>query len=257
MRALLLAAGVGSRLRPITDLVPKCLVPIHGIPLLQYWLALLEASEVKDVLVNLHYKHEMVEEFLAKANYPGNLQTTYEEDLLGTAGTLNKNRSFFGNSTTLLVHADNLTIFDLKKFENAHMHRPANCAITMLTFDTLSPETCGIVETDGFGVVQKFHEKVKSPPSKHANGAVYLLENEVFDFMHTLGKEVIDFSTEVIPNYMGRIFTHHNTIYHRDIGNLASLQAAQRDFPKQKINHSHLPRHLEASYKKIAEIING
>ena len=112
-----------------------------------------------------------------------------------------------------------------------HRQRPKECDITMMTFTAPHPEMAGVVEFDDRGIVQKFHEKVPRPPSNLANGAVYILEPSVFDFLSSLGKEVIDFSTEVLPRYMGRIFTFHNEIYHRDIGTLASYEAAQQDYP--------------------------
>ena len=75
-----------------------------------------------------------------------------------------------------------------------------------------------------------FHEKVMNPPSKLANGAVYIVEPSIFNFLATLGKDVIDFSTEVLPHYMGRIFTYHNNVYHRDIGTMESYEAAVREY---------------------------
>ena len=98
----------------------------------------------------------------------------------------------------------------------------------MMTFDTDFPQSCGIVETNSRGVVQAFHEKVVNPPGTRANAAVYLLEPEVLQWMEQ-HPEVSDFSTEVLPNYLGKIATWHNAQIHRDIGTLATLQQAQLD----------------------------
>ena len=100
----------------------------------------------------------------------------------------------------------------------------------MMTFDTDAPQSCGIVEEQA-GVVVAFHEKVANPPGTRANAAVYIFEPEVLDFLASLGKPVIDLSTEVLPHFLGRIHTFHNTWYHRDIGTLASLALAEREFP--------------------------
>jgi mannose-1-phosphate guanylyltransferase len=92
------------------------------------------------------------------------------------------------------------------------------------------PKTCGIVELDERGVVIRFHEKVANPPGNHANAAVYIVEPFVIDFLASIGKEVIDISTEVLPRYLGRMQAFHNSDYHRDIGTPESLALAEREF---------------------------
>lgn len=230
MRALLLAGGLGTRLRPLTDRVPKCLVPIHGKPLLAYWLDLLFGSEVDAALVNTHYLPGPVREFVAASPWRDRITLVHEDVLLGTGGTVLRNRNFFGDEAFMVAHADNLTCFDPAAFIARHRARPAGCDITMMTFETDDPRSCGIVEEDGRGVVQAFHEKVMNPPGNHANAAVYIFEPSVIDFLAGLGKEVIDLSTEVIPQYLGRMVTFHNTGYHRDIGTPESLARAEREF---------------------------
>ena len=98
-------------------------------------------------------------------------------------------------------------------------------------FETLDPQSCGIVEIDSKGVVLAFHEKVPNPPGNLANGAVYILEPSVLEWMIGLGKKQVDFSTEVIPHFLGKLFTYRNTLYHRDIGTMKSWIEASRDFP--------------------------
>lgn len=229
MKALLLAAGLGTRLRPITDSIPKCLVPINGRPLLDYWLEMLVQAGVGPLLVNLNYMADKVRAFLDEHPYRASVQTVFEESLLGTAGTLLENREFFGNEPLMLIHADNLSRFDVQAFIRRHQERPQGCEITMMTFATDSPRSCGIVELDERGVVIGFHEKVADPPGNLANGAVYIIEPSLLDMLAGLGREVIDFSTEVLPGYVGRIYTFHNDRYHRDIGTMASYKEAMRE----------------------------
>jgi mannose-1-phosphate guanylyltransferase len=231
VRALLLAAGLGTRLRPITDSLPKCLVEVNGRPLLDYWIELLGKGGIAEILVNLHYLPQAVESYIKSCHHPVNLSTVYEETLLGTAGTLLRNRAFFLGGPAMLVHADNLSCFDMRAFMDRFDTRGKDIEMTMMTFRTDAPQTCGIVELDEKGVVRAFHEKVESPPSDIANAAVYILAPSVIDFLAGLGKEVIDFSTEVLPHFMGRINTFHNDVYHRDIGTIASLLAARREYP--------------------------
>jgi mannose-1-phosphate guanylyltransferase len=231
MRALLLAAGFGTRLRPLTDTTPKCLVQVNGRPLLDYWLELLSKGGVTQLLVNLHYLPEVVQAFLDKSTYPLEITTVYEESLLGTAGTVLKNRAFFQQEPVMLIHADNLSLFDVSEFIRKFHHRGSGIDMTMMTFHTDAPETCGIVELDEMGVVQAFHEKVINPPGNLANAAVYILAPAVVEFIADLNKEIIDYSNDVLPHYFGRINTFHNGTYHRDIGNIESLTAAQVEYP--------------------------
>lgn len=231
MRALLLAAGFGTRLRPLTDTIPKCLVPINGRPLLDHWLELLDKGGVAQALVNLHYLPEAVRAFLAKSTHTIKITTVYEELLLGTAGTVLKNRDYFREEPVMLIHADNLSLFDVREFMRKFDNRESGIDITMMTFDTGAPETCGIVRLDEMGVVCAFHEKVKNPPGNLANGAVYIIAPTVVEFIAGLNKEVIDFSIDVLPHYIGRINTFHNDVYHRDIGTIESLAAAHIEYP--------------------------
>ncbi|MFK5948252.1 MAG: nucleotidyltransferase family protein [Methylococcales bacterium] len=230
MRALLLAAGFGTRLRPLTNSIPKCLVPIHGKPLLQYWIDTLFPSNIERALVNTHYLSERVEQFIKASNWGDSIDIIYEDELLGTGGTILKNRSFFDNQAFIVAHADNLTRFDIKRFIMAHHSRPENTEITMMTFETDDPQSCGIVELNKKNVVVAFHEKVESPPGNKANAAVYIFEPSVIEFLSKLNKNIIDLSTEVLPEYLNKIYTFHNDDYHRDIGTIESLELANKEY---------------------------
>lgn len=230
MRALLLAAGLGTRLKPLTNYLPKCLIPIHGRPLLDYWLESLVTHGANEILINTHYFPSLVVDYVKHSSWAHNVTIVHEDRLLGTGGTILANRQFFKNEPFLVAHADNLTIFDPFLFFKRHSERPSGAELTMMVFETPDPKSCGIVDLDGRGVVTSFHEKVEQPPGNLANAAVYVLEPAVLDFMESLGKAEIDFSTEVIPHFMERIFTYRNAAYHRDIGTVASWSDAHKDF---------------------------
>lgn len=229
--ALLLAAGLGTRLRPLTEVLPKCLVPIRGRPLLEFWIRELVRADVAPIVVNTHYHAELVERYIALTPWAGRIIVSPEKALLGTGGTLLANASRFADGPILVAHADNLSAFDATAFFEAHVKRPAGAVLTMMTFTTDVPETCGIVTTDEAGLVDGFHEKVSSPPGNRANGAVYIFESEVIDFVRSRGRAVVDLSTEVLPHFVGRMATWHNAIYHRDIGNLDAWRIAQDEYP--------------------------
>ena len=229
LRALLLAAGLGTRLRPITLKTPKCLVPISGEPLLGRWLHKLELAGCESVLVNTHYLSEQVEEFLSTWEC-STMSINYinEPKLLGTAGTLLANQGFFKNATGLLIHADNAMAGNLKEFVVAHRQRQSCCELTMLTFTTNSPSSCGIVEIDSRKIVQAFHEKIPKPPGNRANGALYAFEQDFLDKLNLMKPIPSDFSTEVIPKLLGHIQTWQTHEPYLDIGTPESLATAQK-----------------------------
>ena len=227
MRAILLAAGRGERLRPITDSIPKCMVKILGRPLLDWWLEALERANIKDVLINLHHLPNVVESYVTNSKYRSNVSLIHEESLLGTAGTVIKNASFFGGEDGMVIHADNFCLANLSLFVDAHFKRPKNCEITLMSFDTDNPSTCGMLELDEEGRVQNLHEKPAFSTSKLANGAVYIISPKAIEEISSLDSRPSDISGDILPLFIGRIFAHHNTIYHRDIGNTMSLAAAK------------------------------
>jgi len=235
---VLLAAGLGTRLKPHTDYLPKCLMPIQGIPLLEYWIRMLFELGLENALVNLHYRSSDVKEFLKREIFKGKITTSFEESLLGTAGTLRANFKVLKDKTILMIHADNLCVCDFKEFLNFHFQkRPKETEFTMMTFETGVPESCGIVETDSSGKVIQFHEKVKNPPGNLANAAIYLLEPSVLDFI--VKNKLSDFSLEVIPKFFGKIATWKNSEILRDIGNPAQLKEAQKvKLPIQPVQDS-------------------
>ena len=171
MNAILLAAGFGIRLRPITDTTPKCLVAINGKPLLQIWLERLSRAGLGPFLVNTHYLASQVETFVACSSYHHEITIVHEPALLGTAATLIENVDFFRGCDGMLIHADNYCMQDFSAFVSAHHNRPQGCLMTMMTFRTDKPSCCGIVDVDERGVVTGFYEKVSNPPGNLANGA--------------------------------------------------------------------------------------
>tara|TARA_Y100000590_G_C15747165_1_gene1022561 strand:+ start:4761 stop:5549 length:789 start_codon:yes stop_codon:yes gene_type:complete len=229
VRSLLLAAGTGSRLLPLTEYWPKCLMPIKKIALLEYWLSALFRNDLKKVIVNIHHHKNIVDEFLSRENFNNWVDRYYEPKLLGTAKTFSVHSSYFEKSTTMLIHADNWCHCNFADFIYFHQQqRPKNTLITMMTFNTQNPENCGIVELDNNGIVNKIHEKKNSHIGNIANAAVYLIEPEIIDWLKK-NPNVTDFSTEVLPNFLGQISTWHNNKIHRDIGEKKMLIAAQND----------------------------
>ena len=226
-KAILLAAGLGKRLRPLTLNKPKCLMEINKVPLLKIWLEKLVKLGCGEVLINTHYLAEQVKEFIEMYKpVELKIKISHEKSLLGTAGTLIKNIDF-ADQTTLLMHTDNFTNCNLEGLLSMHKNKQKNCLLTMLTFNSQNPSSCGIVETDKRGVLQYFHEKVKNPPSNIANGAIYVFDSQFISWLKEQNQEFKDFSKDVIPCLTNRIQTWHTNDFFIDIGTPDSLMKAQ------------------------------
>jgi mannose-1-phosphate guanylyltransferase len=230
MRALLLAGGFGTRLRPITDTIPKCLVPIQGRPLLDYWLELLERAGVERVLINTHYLAGPVEAFVRASRHRDRIELTHETELLGTGGTVLANRAFFRGEDFIVAHADNLTDLDVAAVLRAHAARPADTVMTMVAFRAADPRSAGILGLDRERRLVAFHEKVENPPGDLANAAVYVMTPAVLEVLAGFGKPVIDLSLEVIPRLMPAIYVHEIGDVLIDIGTPAALERANATF---------------------------
>jgi mannose-1-phosphate guanylyltransferase len=193
-------------------------VPIKGQPLLDVWLERLTNAGIGPFLINTHYLAEQVETFVESSPYRNEVSLIKELNLRGTAGTLIANIDFFQGEDGLLIHADNYCLADFKAFQQAHVNRPPECLMTMMTFRTDSPLSCGIVELDGRGVVIDFHEKVTNPPGNLANGAVYILSAKLLDRLGTDLHTVIDFSTQVLNRFVGQIYSYETSEVFLDVG---------------------------------------
>jgi len=226
MKCLLLAAGIGSRLRPLTDQTPKCLMPIDGEPLLGIWLRNVYAIGIRSILINTHHLAEQVKTFVTNGPYADFVRLAHEPELLDTAGTLLNHWNEFAGDELLLVHADNYCLADLGAFVAAHRKRPRGCLLSMLTFNTDQPSACGIVELDCEGVVTGFHEKITNPPGNLANAAIYCLSPEFLLDLKQHHPQAKSFSNDVLPSYVGRIFAHTPDSTVIDIGTPENYQRA-------------------------------
>lgn len=230
MKAILLAAGLGTRLRPLTDNTPKCLVPIAGKPLLMYWFEALTQVGITEFHINTHYLADKVQQFVETLPATYNITLYHEPQLLGTLGSLSNmlDDSFFHEEPLLVAHADNLVFCDWQAFINAHRAQQ-NVVASMMTFDSDTPSSCGIVETDENNCLVAFHEKVKNPPSNRASGAIFLFNRALMAHISDKTEQCTDISCHLVPKLLGKVYCWHNQEYLRDIGTPESLKFAQRD----------------------------
>jgi len=228
-KALLLAGGLGTRLRPVTDTTPKCLVDINGHPLLDYWFSALRANGITDVLINTHHLPAYVRNFIEKKNSQGfRAAETYEPVLLGSAGTITANRAWGDDADdVVIIYADNLSDLDISSLLAAH--RSHGQPLTMLLFHAPNPKACGIAELDDCGRIIAFEEKPEHPKSDLANAGVYAVTASAWREIADL--KAFDLGFDVLPRFAGRMQGHVHDGYHRDIGNLDALAAARDAAP--------------------------
>jgi len=201
MKAFLLAAGLGTRLQPITDSIPKCLVPICGKPLLGWWVNLFKKHGIDEVLINLHHFPEKVKEYLNSNSEGIRFHFFYEEALLGSAGTLRENKNFVKKEKEFFIlYADNLTNVNLTTFLD--FHRSHNNFFSMGLFKSQNPSACGIALVNDFGVITDFEEKPKRPKSNLASAGIFLSSPEVLDL---IPKNETDIGFHLIPKLVNRM----------------------------------------------------
>jgi mannose-1-phosphate guanylyltransferase len=228
MKAFLLAAGVGSRLRPLTDTIPKCLVPIRGEPLLEIWLKLLEKFGITEVLVNAHANSVQVRQFL-RGRFPNHQVTVAEEpELLGSAGTLAANQGWVGSDPSFLVlYADVLTNTNLEKMLRFHESHPSTA--TLGVYCVPDPHRCGITVVDPSGRIERFVEKPAEPPGNLAFSGILIGTQKLLEVIPA--KRPADIGFDVLPRLAGRMFAYPIPEFLLDIGTMENYQQAQLDWP--------------------------
>jgi mannose-1-phosphate guanylyltransferase len=227
MKAFLLAAGLGTRLRPITDSTPKCLLSVGGRPMLDIWLDALAKAGVSEVLLNAHHLAEQVEAHVAARVGAPAVHLVVEPELLGSAGTLRANRNFvIGEDMFLAINADNLTDFDLDLLIDAH--RAGNAVATLSLFRAPDPTKVGIVELND-GLVVGFEEKPMHPRGDLANAGMYAFAPVVID--EIIGPDPQDIGFHLLPALIGRArAVALNGSYFIDIGTPEALRRARNDW---------------------------
>jgi mannose-1-phosphate guanylyltransferase len=228
MKAFLLAAGNGTRLRPLTDNLPKCLVPVRGVPMLQHWLELCSRSGITEVLINLHSHAGQVQEFLNRQTSPVKVRIFQEEVLLGSAGTIFTNREWIGaESAFWILYSDVLTNANLPAM--AEFHAAHKSTATLGLYRVPEPSRCGIAITDENGVIVDFEEKPEKPRSNLAFSGIMMASPRLLDFVPA--KIPADIGFDVLPHLTGKMMGYSIQDYLLDIGTIPNYQAAQQNWP--------------------------
>jgi mannose-1-phosphate guanylyltransferase len=234
MKAFLLAGGLGTRLRPLTDGTPKCLLPIRGIPVLQIWFELCRRYGVDEILINVHSHGEAVRKFIKAHKADLKVLLFEEPTLLGSAGTILANQNWVRNEKSFWVfYADVLTTANLHRmrvFHDSHNH-----VATIGVYEVPDPSRCGIVKIDQAGVVRDFVEKPKTPIGNLAFSGLMLAAPAFLDVIpQTLPA---DLGFHALPLAVGRMAAYPLQDFLMDVGTLETYQTAQHLWPGLSQTH--------------------
>lgn len=253
IKAMIMAAGVGSRLDPLTKSLPKPLVPVANRPVMDILVENLKSIGVKDVVSNTHYLAEKIINRYENINFGVNFKFIKEDTLSGTAGGLKKCQFFFDKDDEFLVlSADGLSNADLQK--GIDMHRKSGAIATIGIKEIPHEEVShfGVVVTDENGYITEFQEKpsLEEAKSNFINTGIYVFDYRIFDYIPE--NTFYDFAKNVFPNLLKdhEINTFVIDNYWTDIGTLEQYQQSTQDLFEGRchFNHSKLFKTASGAY---------
>ena len=234
MKAFILAAGLGTRLRSLGLDVPKVMVPIGGKPLLEHHLELFKRQGIREFIVNLHFLPEKITSYFGDGSRFGvSITYSHEPELLGTAGAVKKMESELRGESFIVFYGDNLVRVDFAPLLEFHRIRQAQATVAL--FASPEPWTGGVVETDSNGRVLRFVEKPdrKQVSTNLISAGIFVLEPQVLDVIPA--GQFYDFGRDVFPKLLAEsrpVYAMAPKAYIQDVGTPERLARAQRDFEK-------------------------
>ncbi len=225
MKAMVLAAGLGTRLRPLTYEITKPMVPVLDRPVMEHILELLGRHGFEDVIANLHYFPDSIKEYFGER-----ISYRFEEELLGTAGGVRACRDFFGDEPFVVISGDALTDIDLGAL--AKRHREAGGIATLTVKKVADTREYGVVLHDGDGRITGFQEKPDPDEalSDLGNCGIYVFSPEIFDYFPD--RPFADWANDVFPALLENdvpFYIHEIDEYWNDVGSLSELRQGTFD----------------------------
>ena len=220
MKAMVLAAGLGTRLRPLTYEITKPMVPVLDRPVIEHIVELLERHGFDEVIANLHYFPDSIREYFGER-----LSYRYEEELLGTAGGVRGCADFFGDEPFLVISGDALTDIDLGAF--VARHRQSGGIATLAVKKVPDTREYGVVLHDRDGRITGFQEKPapEEALSDLGNCGIYMFEPRIFDYFPA--RPFVDWAQDVFPVLLENdvpFYIHEMGEYWNDVGSLSELR---------------------------------
>ncbi len=231
MKAMVLAAGLGTRLKPITFEIPKPMVPVLDRPVMAHIVGMLERQGFDELIANLHHYPDTIRDYFGER-----LTYRYEEELLGTAGGVRNVSDFFGEDPVLVISGDALTDLDLTDL--LERHKSAGGIGTLTVKKVRETREYGVVIHDDDGRVQGFQEKPDPDEalSDLANCGIYCFSPEIFDYFPD--GSVADWAGDVFPALLEHdvpFHVHEIDAYWNDVGSLEELRQGTWDALEGKL----------------------
>ena len=222
---MVLAAGLGTRLRPLTYEITKPMVPVLDRPVMAHIVDLLDRHGFEEAVANLHYFPDSIERYFGER-----LSYRFEEELLGTAGGVRACADFFGSDAFLVISGDALTDIDLGAF--AARHREAGGIATLAVKKVTDTREYGVVLHDRDGRITGFQEKPdpEEALSDLGNCGIYIFEPEIFDYFPE--RPFVDWAQDVFPTLLENdvpFHMHEVREYWNDVGSLSELRQGTFD----------------------------
>ena len=215
MRAMILAAGFGTRMRPLTNTIPKALAPVAGRPIIEYALLFVKSHGIEEVVINIHHLGQKLMEALGDGSSYG-LRITYspEDPILDTGGGIKKAQPLLDGEPFLVLNSDTILDFDLAAFLAAH--RQADGLGTLLLRPNPDPEQYGLIETDLQGTIHRIRGEpsevaVDEPLSGFMFTGCQVLEPRIFEYMPV--ERAFSTTHELYPQLIRKTETLHSTIH--------------------------------------------
>lgn len=237
MKAMIMAAGVGSRLMPMTIDVPKPMIPMANRPLMENTVDILVKHGFEEVIANLHYHGDIINNYFADGEAWGlKMHYSPEEELLGTAGGVKKCASFL-DETFVVISGDALTDIDLTNLLAEHRRLGALATIALKPVDEV--EHFGVVVTNDNRKIVRFQEKPRPEEalSRTANTGIYVFEPEIFKYIpdgqfYDFGKQLFPYLVQIDAPFYGVEIDD----YWCDVGNINTYRQANADILCGKVN---------------------
>lgn len=227
MKAVVMAGGAGSRLRPLTIHRPKPMIPIVNKPVMGHILDLLKKHNITEIVVTVQYLADFIQDFFGDGNSQGlKIRYSVEETPLGTAGSV-KNAQKYLDEPFIVISGDALTNIDLTKLID--YHKQANTLATLALYNVANPVEYGVITTNSSGHITRFQEKPSrgSVMSDHVNTGIYVLEPDILDFVPE--NTAYDFAQDLFKSLHEQGHKLHGYIadgYWCDVGNIAEYMRA-------------------------------
>jgi len=229
MEAIILAGGMGTRIRSVVSDLPKCMAPVAGQPFIFYLFNYLQRNNVKKIILSLGYKHEVVKEWIEQQNFPFNFAYSIEDEPLGTGGAIKKSIELVESEDVFILNGDTLFEIDLRVFKD--IHKKSNLPLSLALKPMTEFERYGNVEINDKHIITGFKEKIYCKEGM-INGGIYLLKKENH-LMDNLSKK-FSFETKILQQQAGQgiIQGYINTGYFIDIGIPLDYEKANKEFKR-------------------------